>query len=569
MTFDIEVEFMRVTRYRAVLAAAAAAALVLVGCADSDRESDDEGGSNSDATLIFGTEGEIKSLDPTWASDGVTMRVGRQIFETLVTLEPGTTEVVGGLAETWESDDTGTVWTFNLRSGVKFHDGTDFNADAVCFNFDRWHNLPPGLAQDPDMTYYWQQLSGGFAENEEGRDDLSEPNYFSCEATDELTAVITLRVASSKFPGLLVLPIFGMHSPTALEEYDADNVSGAADAPVWPPYAEEHPTGTGPFKLDNWDRANEEVNLVRNDDYWGDPATIGRLVFKAIPDENGRRQALLSGDIHGYDLPPPADWETLRSEGMTLETRESATLLYLAFTQESNEALEDIQVRQAIAHALNRQAMVDAVMGEGGEVATQFTPPSFAGWNPDVTTYDYDPDAARSLLADAGYEEGELELTFYWPTDVTRPYMPDPQSIFELFQADLEAVGIVVDPVSEPWTPEYLGDVLNGEADLHFLGWTADYADTYNFIGTWFDGYQPQWGFREPEFFDRMATADAEPDADTRYGMYEELNAEIMEMLPGVPVSHSTPAIVFAPNVTGVVASPLQDEVFKTAQVSE
>jgi peptide/nickel transport system substrate-binding protein len=561
---------MRVTRLRAVAAAGAAAALLLAGCAESERDGgDDTGDTDNDATFIFGAEGEVLALDPTYTSDSISSRLNGQIYDTLVRLTPGTVDIEGGLAETWESDDTGTVWTFNLREGVTFHDETAFNAEAVCYNFDRWHNLPPGINQSPDMSYYWQQFSGGFAENEEGRDDLSEPNYVSCEATDELTAVITLRNPTSRMVGLLVRQQFAMHSPAALEEWDADNIGGTPAAPEFPEYATAHPTGTGPFKFESWDQATGEVVMVRNEDSWEEPATIARLVFKAIPDENARRQALLSGEIHAYDQPPPADWATLESEEMRLEIRDSLNLLYIAFTQNSNEALEDIRVRQALAHALDRQAMVTAVMAEGAEVATQFMPPALSGWNPDVPTYDYDPDRARDLLADAGYEEGELEIDFYWPTDVTRPYMPDPQSIFELFQADLDEVGVTVNAVSEPWTPNYLSNVQNGEADLHFLGWTADYPHAYNFLGTWFSRQLPQWGFDNQAIFDGLAEADSEADEAAQTAMFEQLNAEIMEYLPGIPISHTPVAMVFAPNVTGVSASPLLDERFGTAQIGE
>lgn len=555
-------------RWKAAAAAAAASALLLSACADSEREDEPESGFNRDATLIVATEGEVLSLDPTYTSDSISSRVNGQIYDTLVRLAPGTTDIVGSLAESWESDESGTEWTFHLQEGVTFHDGTAFNAEAVCFNFDRWLNLPPGIAQSPDMTYYWQQFAGGFAENEEGREDLGEPNYVSCEATDDLTAVITLRNPTSKVPGLLVRQQFGMHSPEALQTYNADDIGGTAAAPEFPEY-DENPTGTGPFKFESWDRPSQEITLVRNEDYWGEPASIARLIFRAIPDENARRQALLSGEVHVLDQPNPADWASLEAEGMRLEVREALNLLYIAFTQDHNEALENIQVRQAIAHALDRQAMVDAVMAEGAEVATQFQPPILEGWNQDVPTYEYDPARATDLLEQAGYGEGELELDFWYPTDVTRPYMPDPQSIFEVFRANLEAVGIVVNPVSAPWTPDYLNQVQGGEADLHFLGWTGDYPDAYNFLGTWFSRPLAQWGFDNESIFDGLAEADAEPDSETRYQMYQELNAEIMEYLPGVPISHTPVAIVFAPNVTGVEASPLLDEVFATAQVSE
>lgn len=561
---------MRIPRFKAAIAAAAAAALVLAGCAESDRESDDDdAGVNTDATLIFGAAGEALTLDPTFASDGETIRVARQIYDTLLQVAPGTADIEPALATSWEADESGTEWTFELREGVQFHDGTEFNAEAVCYNFDRWHNLE-GVAQEPSMSYYWQQMSGGFAENEPDRDDLGEPAYESCEPAGDLTAVVNLTRVTSRFPSLLVLPPFAMHSPTALEEHDASNVTGTAGEPDWPPYSLEHPTGTGPFVFESWDAANQEITLVRNEDYWGEPATIGTLIFKAIPDETARRQALVAGEIHGYDLPSPADWDALESEGMNLGVRETpVNLLYVAITQDGHEALEDIRVRQAIAHALNRQGLVDALMPEGAEVATQFQPPNLEGWNPDVPTYDYDPERAIDLLSEAGYEEGELELDFYWPTEVTRPYMPSPRSMIELFQQDLEGVGIVVNAVSLPWSPEYLADVQGGEADLHFLGWTGDYPEAYNFIGTWFARDLPQWGYEYPELWDRMSEADQTVDAEERFVIYEELNAMIMEFLPGVPISHMPNGIVFAPTVEGVQVSPLADERFFTAQVSE
>ncbi|QSB14985.1 ABC transporter substrate-binding protein [Natronosporangium hydrolyticum] len=560
---------MRVPRLKAAIAVGAAAAVALAGCAQSERDDDDDASVDTDATLIFGTAGEALTLDPTFASDGETMRVSRQVFDTLIQVAPGTTDIEPALATEWESDESGTEWTFTLRDDVQFHDGTDFNAEAVCSNFDRWHTLE-GVAQEPSMSYYWQQMSGGFAENEPDRSDLGDPVYESCAATDEHTAVINLTRVTSRFPSLLVLSPFAMHSPTALAEHDASNVTGSAGEPNWPPYSLEHPTGTGPFVFESWDRATQEITLVRNEDYWGEPATIGRLIFKAIPDETGRRQALSAGEIHGYDLPSPADWDTLESEGMNLGVRETpVNLLYVAFTQNANEALEDLRVRQAIAHALNRQGLVDALMPEGAEVATQFQPPNLEGWNPDVPTYDYDPERAIQLLEDAGYSEGELELSFYWPTDVTRPYMPSPRSMIELFQQDLEDVGIVVEPVSLPWSPEYLADVQAGEADLHFLGWTGDYPEAYNFIGTWFSRALPAWGYEYEELWDRMSDADQTVDDEERFAIYEELNAMIMEFLPGVPVSHMPNGLVFADHVSGVEISPLAQERFATAQIAE
>ncbi|MDG4791237.1 ABC transporter substrate-binding protein [Micromonospora sp. WMMD1102] len=552
---------MRAPRPKVAIAAVAVAALAVAGCAESDRG--DSGASQKD-TLVFGVAGDPKVLDPSLASDGESLRVARQVFETLVRPEEGGTKITPGLAESWTPDATGTVWTFKLRSGVKFHDGTDFNAEAVCVNFNRWFNAK-GLMQSPDVTPYWQDVMGGFAANE--RDDLPESLFKSCTAKDATTVDLAFSRVSSKVPAALMLPSFSIHSPKALEQYQASNIGGSADNIQYPSYAMEHPTGTGPFKFKSWDVANKTLTLERNDEYTGDQkAKLKTLIFKTISDENARKQALRSGDIQGYDLVGPADVEPLKGEGFNMLTRPAFNILYLAINQKGgNPKLADPKVRQAIAYALNRQALVDSKLPPGAKVATQFMPDTVEGWNPQVTTYEYNPEKAKQLLAEAG--ASNLTLRFHYPTEVTRPYMPNPKDLFELLSADLQAAGIKVQPIPLKWTPDYLNAVSTGTAhDLHFLGWTGDYGDGYNFIGTMFDRQKPEWGFNNPELFELFKQADTTADATARYELYKQLNAKIMEFLPGVPVSHSPPAIVFGKDVTGVKASPLTDERFATAE---
>lgn len=550
---------MRARRLSAALMTAAVASLALVACAESER-----GGGETQDTLIFGAANDPKVLDPALASDGETFRVTRQIFETLVQPELGGAEIVPGLATSWEPDETGTVWTFHLKEGVKFHDGTDFNAEAVCYNFDRWYNFS-GLMQSPDISYYWQAVFGGFAQNEDPA--LGDSLYESCEASDTYTAVITTTRVTSAFPAALALAAFSISSPTALEQYDADGITGdSAENATYPEYGMAHPVGTGPYRFVSWDSANQTVTLERFEDYHGEPAKIKNLIFRGIGDLNARKLALRSGEIHGYDLVAPEDVPILRSEGFNVLTRPAFNILYLAMNQSGNPALADIRVRQAIAHAVNREAIVTSLYPEGSEVASNFMPPSLPGHNANVTTYDYDVDQAKALLAEAGYETG-LTLRFYYPTDVSRPYMPDPTAIFELMSADLQAVGITIEPVPLPWSPDYLAAVqAPGDHDLHLLGWTGDYADAYNFIGTFFARPTGEWGFDNPELFAAFEAADSEPDYDTRNGMYEEINATLADFLPGVPIVHAPPSLVLAPNVTGLAPSPLTDERFYTVE---
>ncbi|WP_018254724.1 ABC transporter substrate-binding protein [Salinispora mooreana] len=550
---------MRASRPKAAVAAVAVAALAVAGCAESDRE--DSGGSNND-TLVFGVASDPKVLDPSFASDGESLRVARQVFETLVRPEEGGTKVSPGLAESWTPDEAGTTWTFKLRSGVKFHDGTDFDAEAVCVNFNRWYNAT-GLMQSPDVTAYWQDVMGGFAQNED--EGLSESLFKSCAAKDATTVDLTFTRVSSKIPAALMLPSFSIHSPTALEKYDASNVGGTATDVQYPEYATAHPTGTGPFTFKSWDIANKSLTIERNDDYWGEKAKLKTLIFKTISDENARKQALSSGDIDGYDLVGPADVEPLKSEGFNLLTRPAFNILYLGMNQQGNPKLADLKVRQAIAHAINRQALVDSKLPPGAKVATNFFPDTVEGWNGDVTTYDYDVDKAKQLLAEAG--AADLTLRFHYPTEVTRPYMPNPKDLFELVSADLQAVGITVEPIPLKWSPDYLNATTSGsEHDLHFLGWTGDYGDAYNFIGTFFDRQKDEWGFDNPALFAQFQDADSTADVADRMEKYKGLNKTIMDFLPGVPISHSPPAIVFGKDVTGIKASPLTDERFANAE---
>src|SRR5215211_2329521 len=202
---------MRLKRLVKILPLAAMALVLVAGCGG-----DDGGGGGGGGDLVFGTASDPVVLDGALVSDGESLRALDQMFEGLVTLKEGSTEVVPGLAESWESDADGTAWTFKLRSGVKFHDGTDFNADAVCFNFDRWYTFK-GPLQSASASYYWQSFFGGYKNNES--EDLSPSLYQSCAAQDDLTPVIEITKPSASLLGALTQQAFSIASPKALQDY--------------------------------------------------------------------------------------------------------------------------------------------------------------------------------------------------------------------------------------------------------------------------------------------------------------------------------------------------------------
>ena len=196
---------------------------------------------------------------------------------------------------------------------MTFHDGEPFNAEAVCFNFDRWYNFK-GPLQNPSASYYWQVVFGGFA-TQDNPDAPAESLYESCEATDETTAVITLTKPSATFIPGLAQTSFAIASPAALTEFEADAGTVDADGVFQPEgtFGTEHPIGTGPFKFESWTRG-DSLTIVRNDDYWGETALLDSVIFRPIADNAARLQALQAGDIQGYDLVEPQDIETIAAD---------------------------------------------------------------------------------------------------------------------------------------------------------------------------------------------------------------------------------------------------------------
>jgi peptide/nickel transport system substrate-binding protein len=547
------------------------------GCGGDDDEegagttaTEDSGGA-SGGTLVFAGASDPVSLDPALVSDGESIRPITQIFETLVALEPGGTDLVPGLAKSWEVAEDAKSITFTLEEDVKFHDGTDFNADAVCFNFDRWYNFT-GAAQSASASYYWQATFGGYAKNTAENEGLGESLYASCEATDATTAVINLTKPSASVLGALALQAFAIASPKALEEFKADEGTLDEDTGFQPTgtFGTEQPIGTGPFKLESW-QIGDRLTLIRNEDYWDEEgkAKLDRLIIRPISDNAARLQALQTGEIQGYDLVEPQDVPTIEGDSdLQILERPAFNVAYVTINHKV-KPFDQLEVRQAVAHGLDRQAVVDNFYGGRGVVATQFMPPSLPGYAEDVTEYPYDPAKAKSLLQKAGLTL-PVEVEFWYPTDVSRPYMPDPKRNFEAFAASLNKSGFKVVPKSAPWRPDYLGRVDTGKAGaLNLIGWTGDYADPDNFVGVFFQGQKPQWGFNNQELFDALDAAEVEPDTAKREELYKDVNRQIMEFLPGVPYAHSEPALAFAANVSGFEPSPTTNESFASVSIEE
>src|SRR5919204_6815826 len=331
---------MRTVSTRLAFALVAFAALVAVGTAG--------GASKAAPTFVFAGAADPTYLDPALVSDGESFRVTEQIFESLVSLKPGTTLIRPGLATKWFSKN-GKDWTFLLRHRVKFQDGTPFNAAAVCANFNRQYNFR-GAFQDASATYYWQTVFYGFKHNESS--DLSRSLYRGCSARGKYTAIIHLRQPNAAFLPAMVISSFAIQSPTAMKKYGA-NKGELRNGTFYPTgtYAFSHPTGTGPFKFKSW-VVGQKVELVRNSHYWGKKPKISRVIVVPISNNTARVQALQSGEVNGADLIQPQDIPTIKSnKNLKLLNRPPFNVAYVTINQKS-APFNKLAVRQAGADGL-------------------------------------------------------------------------------------------------------------------------------------------------------------------------------------------------------------------------
>lgn len=517
----------------------------------------------SGGTLVFAGARLAASLDPALTSDGESFRVLQQIYEPLVDLAPGSAnELVGVLAESWTGEPSDTEYVFTLREGVTFHDGTPLTAEAVKTNFDRWQNFPEEFQAD---AYYYGAVMDGFGEG-----NLIE----SVEATDELTVTITLREASPTFLFGIALTPFSIVSPAILEQTNADDPASTTFT------TEPVQGGTGPFVMEDYIPDDSAV-LVRNEEYWGDPAYLDRVIIRPIEDPAARLQALQGGSIQGFDLVSPTDYEAVEGEeGLQLVERLSFNSLYLGLnpTAEEESVITDLAVRQAIAMAIDKEALIEAFYGGRGSPAEIFIPPS-SGWYEGVIagvedTYEYDPEGAAQLLADAGFDESNPATVHFWaPTGVTRPYMPDPQGLQQAVTTMLEEAGFVVEPDSADWSTEYVSAAQNGTYELHFLGWTGDYDDPSNWYGVHF-GYSQgepasQFGCDAEGLEAAIDEANSTLDEAERAAAWGEAANIIHGEVCFVTLVHGDTALAFTDAVQGYIPNPTGSETFSSVWLSE
>jgi len=362
-----------------------------------------------------------------------------------------------------------------------------------------------------------------------------------------------------------------------------------------------HPIGTGPFKFVEWVEG-DHITVDANADYWGGAPTVDQIVFRVIPDDSARFLALQAGDIHALEQAVVEDLDAAEADpNLYVETRPALNTGYLAFNYKIEE-LQNPQVREAIAHAINRQGLVENFYGKYGEVASNFLPPLVWGHNDAIEDWSYDTELAKQLLAEAGFPDGLSEVTiaedvvdaegnvlyaagdkiplrlFYMP--VTRFYYPSPKEIGEAMAADLGKAGINAELYLEGDWPTYLGARRNGTlVGLYMLGWGGDNGDPDNFHGYFFGfggddkvGTPEEWvkapdareGFyANQEVAQMLYQAAITPDQATREEMYKQVEQLLHDDIARIWVAHNNTPLIFSTKVSGYIAQPVGADYFE------
>ncbi|GAB3546133.1 ABC transporter substrate-binding protein [Arthrobacter tumbae] len=514
-------------------------------------------GDTTTATFAFGTAASPTGLDPALVADTESYRITRQMLEGLVGIDPLTSEPAPLLATSWEERDEGRAYAFELREDVVFHDGEPFNAAAVCANFERWYTMPPET-RALDATIAFKAVFKAFS------DEPEESVYDSCQPLGEHTVLIRLTGRLTSFIPALALPAFGMASPKALEELGANQLTVERNGRKLSEFALS-PVGTGPFTFTQW--TEDEVTLSAFEGYWGTAGEIQTVIFRTIPHTAARLRALLSEEIDGYDLVTVDNAAELAREGQQILQRDPYSILYLGMNQDF-PGVDDVLFRQAVAHAIDKDALIEGRFLAGTSPANQFIPPKLGVTSEEITDYEYNPERARELLEEAGYN-GE-PLPFHYPRNVSRPYLSSPEKVYAELSRQLTAAGFTIQPVPTEWADGYIETVQNDDnRAFHLLGWSGSYQDPDNFVGALFGSYSEEFAFRDNQLFSKIARAVTLPGGEERVAAYREISESIAVDLPAVPLAFPISAAVVSPRVLSYPVSPVMHEVFNNIDLAD
>ena len=508
-------------------------------------------------TLVFCSEGSPEGFNPQFFTTGTTFdAVSVPMFNRLVEFELGTTNVVPGLAESWQVSPDGLQYTFKLRKGVKFHSSANFkptrdlNADDVLFSYNR----------QADANHPFHKLAAGqtFAYFE----DMAMKNIVDrVEKLDPMTVRFVLKRPEAPFLANMAMDFASILSA---EYFEAMKAKGS------PEVADNAPIGTGPFQFASYQK-DATIRYKAFDQYWKGRPKIDNLVYSITKDATARFAKLKTGECHVLAFPKPADLELMQKDPqIDVQKKEGLNVGYISFNVEK-KPFDNKLVRQALNFAVNKEAILKSVYQGQGQVAKNPIPPILWSYNDKIKDYAYDPAKAKELLAKAGYPNGfEVEL---WYLPVTRPYNPDGKRMAELVQADWEKIGVKTKLLTYEWA-EYRKRSKVGEQHAMMFGWSGDNGDPDNFFMPLLGceavkggGNVSRWCNKE---FEALITKAAQTSKQSeRAKLYEQAQVIFKEEAPWITVAHSLRFTPVRKEVKGFKMDATAHHVFAGVELSK
>ena len=466
-------------------------------------------------TLTYAQGADPRGLDPALVDDGESSKPIVQMYEGLTKFGDSNTEVEPCLAESWDISEDGLTYTFHLRQGVKFHDGTDFNAEAVKYNIDR-----QTVNKTSDMLYA----------------DFVFGDVAACNVVDEYTVEVVLSKPSTPFLNNLAMSLGApMVSPTACEAA-GNNLN-------------EAPCGTGPYKFVRWDK-NEAVVLERNEEYWGEKGVSKEIVFRTITDNSARVVALTNGEVDIIDGIDANVVDQITAAGCLLNKTEGMNINYLAY---NTQKLTDPDVRRALSEAVNVPELVQSLYRGYASEATSILPSFMPGYSADVTQTQYDPEDAQAVLAEKGITEIHM-LTYTNP----RPYnTATGQTLAEAIQGYWDKVGVKCTIDAYDWTT-YKEKIGTGDYDVCLYGWIGDNGDPDNFLNLLAseDIEMNVAQYHDEEFNQMLSDAASLPNGDERNAAYADMEQKVADENVWLPISHQENLAAYVGNVQNFIYHP-------------
>ena len=495
--------------------------------------------------IIAADDGEPITLDPHVSYSTDSMRITRAVYGKLLDYKPGSlTDFVPDLAESWDVSADGKVYTFHLRQGVKFHDGTPFNATAVEYSFERLKTMGKGPA--------WF-LVGPVGE-------LKVVDTYTLEFT--LADVYTdfLHRIAAGWGFYIVSPSFFKAQATS-------------DDPWAEKWAYDHMSGTGPYKLLEW-KHHDHVTLVKNDEYW--KGWVGkhleRIIVREVKEMTTQRLLLEKGDVDiAYAMTIPDLLELKGRPEIEAVIEPSFNTLYI-FMHTQRAPLNDVRVRQAVCYAYDYNAAVETILHGTGKQMRGPLPSSLWGWDPDAPMYTMNLEKAKQLMAEAGYPNGvERTLVYTYPSGDEPKRMAG-----EVLKVSLAKIGINVELKGLVWA-EQAAEAKNPETapDFFSLYWWPDYADPIDYLYAMFHtsmqgevGYNWMY-YSNPEVDTILDRATVTPDVSERTEMYKELQRVLVEDAPSLYVFELPYTMGMRNWVKGFVYNPLFIGTFNLYEMSK